>query len=236
MKVKLYKRPKNPIIIEGFPGYGLVGTIATEFLISHLKMEHIGKIEFHEMSAMVAIHENKIVEPLGLFYNKEYNILVLHAVTTSTGYEWDIADSIIAIAKDLSAKEIICLEGVGSGEEVTDAKAFFYASSAESQKKFKNAGIEPLTEGIIIGVSGALLLKHDKIPIVSIFSETHTNMPDSKAAAKVIETIDKYMNFEIDYKPLIEQAQKFEEKLKNMFKKGQEATEISEQKKMSYVG
>jgi len=236
MNVKFYKKPKNPIIIEGFPGFGLVGTIATEFLIEHLKMELIGKIEFHEMSPMVAIHENKIVEPLGLFYNKEYNIVILHAVTTSTGYEWDIADSIITIAKELSVKEIICLEGVGSGEEVTESRAFFYASSAESQKKFKKAGVDALNEGIIVGVSGALLLKHDNLPIVCIFSETHTNMPDSKAAAKVIETIDKYMDLEIDYKPLLEQAQKFEEKLRTILKKGQEATEISEQKRMSYVG
>jgi len=29
MELRLNKRPKNPIIIEGFPGFGFVGTIAT---------------------------------------------------------------------------------------------------------------------------------------------------------------------------------------------------------------
>ncbi|MBW2989975.1 PAC2 family protein, partial [Candidatus Woesearchaeota archaeon] len=42
MQIKLWKKPKNPIIIEGFPGFGLVGTIASEFLIDHLKTELIG--------------------------------------------------------------------------------------------------------------------------------------------------------------------------------------------------
>ena len=71
MEIKLSKKPKNPIIIEAFPGFGLVGTIAGEFLLEHLEVEQIGKIIFDEMPAMVAIHENKIVEPLGVFYNKK---------------------------------------------------------------------------------------------------------------------------------------------------------------------
>jgi uncharacterized protein len=237
MDIKLYKKPKSPIIIEGFPGFGLVGTIATEFLIEHLNVEPIGKITFHEMPAMVAIHENKVVEPLGLFYNKDYNLIILHAITTPTGYEWDIAEAIINLSKELNAKEIISLEGVGSGtEEATNAMTFFYSSESENQKKFKKFGIEPLNEGIIVGVSGALLLKHEEIPITCIFSEAHTNLPDSKAAAKIIETLDKYLRLDVDYKPLLEQAEKFEEKLKTILRKGQEATELSEQKKMSYVG
>ena len=41
MELKLDKKPKNPIIIEGFPGFGFVGTIATEFLIDHLNAKPI---------------------------------------------------------------------------------------------------------------------------------------------------------------------------------------------------
>ena len=72
MKVVLKKKPKNPIIIDGFPGFGLVGTIATEFLLDHLKTEKIGKIWISELPAMVAIHEGKVVEPIGIFYSKKY--------------------------------------------------------------------------------------------------------------------------------------------------------------------
>ncbi|MEK6808485.1 MAG: PAC2 family protein, partial [Nanoarchaeota archaeon] len=232
-----YKKPKGSIIIEGFPGFGLVGTIATEFLIEHLKVEQIGKIMFHEMPAMAAIHENKVVEPLGLFYSKEYNIIILHAITSSTGYEWEIADAVLNLVKETSAKEIISLEGVGSNSETSsDARVFFYASDVEKQRIFRKIGIEPLKEGIIVGVSGALLLKHEDVPITCLFTDTHTNMPDSKAAAKIIESLDKYLGLQVDSKPLLEQAERFEEKLKTILKKGQEATELSEQKRMSYVG
>ena len=62
MKLILKKKPKNVTIIEAFPGFGLIGTIATEFLIEHLKTEKIGIVEMEEVPAMIAIHQNKVIE------------------------------------------------------------------------------------------------------------------------------------------------------------------------------
>jgi len=236
MEIKLWKKPKNCTIVEGFPGFGLVGTIASEFLIEHLKTEQIGKILFNDMPAMVAIHENKVVEPLGIFYNQKYNIVILHAIITASHYEWDMAETVGKIASDLQAKEIISLEGVGSGEESEELRVFYYSNNEKNAKQFEKAGIESLKEGIIIGVTGAVLLRVEKVPVSCIFAETHSNLPDSKAAAKVIEALDKYIGIDLDYKPLLEQAEKFEEKLKTMMQKSQEAQEISDKKKLSYLG
>lgn len=238
MEIRLKKKPKNPIIIEGFPGFGLVGTIASEFLIEHLKTEQIGKIIFNEMPAMVAIHENKVVEPLGIFYDKEYNIVILHAITASSGFEWEIAETIAKLAEELDAKEIISLEGVGSGEEeeLTTSKVFYYADKPEKKKKFEGIGLESLKEGIIVGVTGAILLRSEKVPVSCVFAETQSNLPDSKAAAKIIETLDKYLGLKVDYKPLLQQAEKFEDKLKGLLSQSQKVQEISEKKRMSYVG
>ena len=71
MKLILSKKPKNVTIIEGFPGFGLVGTIATEFLINHLKCEEIGQIIVKDTSPVVAIHTSKLIKPITIFYNKE---------------------------------------------------------------------------------------------------------------------------------------------------------------------
>ena len=236
MEIKLWKKPKKCTIIEGFPGFGLVGTIASEFLIEHLKTEQIGKIIFNDMPAMVAIHEGKLVEPLGVFYNQKYNLVILHAITAATHYEWDMANTVSKIAADLEAKEIISLEGVGSGEDSEGSRVFYYSNDENISKVFEKNGINSLKEGIIIGVTGAILLRIEKIPVSCLFAETHSNLPDSKAAAKIVEALDKYIGMDIDYKPLLEQAQKFEEKLKTILQKSQEAQEISDKKKLSYFG
>lgn len=237
MEIILKKKPKNPIIIEGFPGFGLVGTIATEFLISHLETEQIGKIMFEDALPIAAIHEGSVIEPLGIFYNKKYNIVILHAVNPANGIEWKVTEALSKIAKQLNAKEIISLEGVGSAEsEPAKSRIFYFSEDKQKKKKFEKMGIKLLKEGIIMGVTGAVLLRIEKTPVSCIFVETHTNLPDSKAAAKIIEALDKYLGLKLDYKPLLQQAEKFEDKLKGLLTKSKEAEELSEKKKLSYVG
>jgi uncharacterized protein len=236
MQIKLSKKPKNCRLIEGFPGFGLVGTIANEFLLEHLKFEQIGKILFDEMPATIAIHEGKVVEPLGIFYNKKYNLVLLHAITASSGMEWKLSEIVVGIIKQLGIKEVICLEGVGSSEETTTSRVFYYSNNEKNKKKFEKIKVEQLKEGIIIGATGAVLLRVENVPVSCIFAETHTSLPDSKAAAKIIEVLDKYLGLKVDYKPLLVQAEKFESKLRGLLTESQKAQQLSEKKKLSYVG
>lgn len=235
-ELELKKRPKNPTIIEGFPGFGLIGTITTEFLIEHLKTEHIGRIILEESPAMVAIHENKLVEPVGLFYNEKYNILILHSINSAPGTEWKIADILKGLAKELEAKEIICIEGVSSQVENTESRIFYFSNSKEKETAMKELKVEPLQEGIIMGVTSALLLKLEGTPISALFAETHSNIPDSKASAKVIEVLDRYLGLNVDPKPLLDTAQKFEEKLKGIISSSSKAARLKDEKTLSYFG
>ncbi|HLD06030.1 MAG TPA: PAC2 family protein [Candidatus Nanoarchaeia archaeon] len=236
MRIELLKKPKNPIIIEAFPGFGLVGTIAAEFLIEHLQTELIGTIWFDKMPAITAIHEEKLVQPLGLFYNKKFNIVILHAITNVKGIEWKLSDALLDVAKQLNAKEIISLEGVGAPGMSTTGKVFFYTNQQKKKDALKKLGIAPLKEGIIMGVTSTLMLKVKEHPMTCIFAETTTNLPDSKAAANVIQVLDQYLDLDVDTKPLLEQAKKFEEKLKIIMSQTEQSQQISDKKRLDYLG
>src|SRR3989344_6615663 len=230
MEVILNQKPKNPIMIEGFPGFGFVSTIATEFLIEHLNAKLIGRLESDKLSPMVAIHNADVLEPLGIYYDKKTNIMIFHAVTSIQGLEWEIAAKLAIIARDLKVKELISIEGVASQTEETNA--YYYSCAPNIEKKFKKLKIEPLKEGIIMGVTASLLLKA-RCPISAIFVETHSNLPDSRAAAKSIEVLDKYLGLNIDYKPLLEKAEQFEAKLKTLVEQQGKAKEQKERKELS---
>ena len=75
-----------------------------------------------------------------------------------------------------------------------------------------------------------------KQPFSCIFVETHSNLPDSKAAAKVVEYLDKYLGLKVDYKPLLKTAEQFEAQLKELITHTQQAVKEQEKRKMSYVG
>lgn len=234
MKLVLKKKPKNVTIVVGFPGFGLIGTIAIEFLLEHLQAEKIGMIEMEEVPAMIAIHQNKVVEPVSLHYNKKYNMVLVHAINIGKDLGWKLSEVISQLAAELSAKEIIALEGVGSPNPGN--KVFFYSTRNGVVSRKLTGKANPLSEGIVVGVTGALLAKDLKVPIMALFAEAQSGLPDSKAAAEIIKALDAYTGLEVDPKPLLKQAEVFEQKLKGIIQKGKKAEELSDEKHLSYVG
>tara|TARA_Y100000310_G_scaffold221415_1_gene222986 strand:+ start:2437 stop:3144 length:708 start_codon:yes stop_codon:yes gene_type:complete len=235
MKLVLNKKPKNVTIVEGFPGFGLIGTIAIEFLLEHLDTEKIGVVEMEEAPAMIAIHQNKVIEPISIHYNKKYNLVLIHAINVGKNQGWKIAEIIADLAKSLTAKEIISLEGVGSPNP-NSGRVFYYSTKNAKASKKLSGSVNPLMEGIIVGVTGALLAKSFKTPVLALFAEAKSNLPDSKAAAEIIKAFDLYTGLKIDPKPLLKQAVLFEKKLKSIVGKTKQAEEIHDNKKLSYVG
>lgn len=243
MTLTLHKTLKDVTIVQGYPGFGLVGTIATEYLLEQLKVKPVGRILIEEQPALIAIHNGKVVEPIGLFYNKKHNLLIVHAINATTGMEWKIASFILELAHKVSAKEIVSIEGVGSPDpqheqEEQNYRVFSFTNNKKQAKVFKNLKIEPLKEGIIMGVTSALLLEGgDNHTITCIFGETRTHLPDSKAAANVLKALSKYLELNIDIEPLLKSAERFEEKLRSIIEHSKAAATIKTGKKdLTYFG
>jgi uncharacterized protein len=231
--IELKEKIVNPLIIEGFPGFGLASTIATEFLIKHLNAKKVGRIFSTKLSPIIAIHDSEILDPLGIYYVKEHNIVILRALTAITGAEWEIAEKIIEFSKKVKAKEIISLEGMPS-EKLGKSKAYYFTSM--KGEKFKNVNIENLKDGLVFGVTGILLLRIKELPLTCIFADANPTLPDSRAAAEIIRILDDYLNLKIDFKPLIKNAEQFENKLKQLLSRVGKTSKKPGGGDMSYLG
>jgi uncharacterized protein len=92
-------------------------------------------------------------------------------------------------------------------------------STLKARELLKAHNISLFTEGVITGVAGVLLNegKSRDFEVVSIMAEAHPDYPDARAAAKVIETIDKMLlHIQLDAKPLYIEAEKIEGQLKSI--------------------
>lgn len=233
--MELYEKPQGARVIIGFPGFGLIGTITSEFLVDHLETRKIGRILIDGLPANLAIHKGELLDPIGIYYNEKYNIVIINGLVSPSGLEWKIAESIENVLSELNPYDIINIEGVASQKEQENSDIYFFTKNEDKKSHFKEEGLKQMENGIVIGVTSTLLLK-TKHEMTCLFAEAHSEMPDSRAAANVIQALDKHMNLDVDYHPLIEQAKVFEKKLKGIMQKSSYAKKEADKKAMNYVG
>ena len=236
MELILHEKPKRPIIVEGFPGIGYVGTITVEYMINHLDAKPIGLIFDEKIPPVAMLYKNQTRRLMEIYYAKKENIVFIHAITGIRGMEWDIADTILELAKTLNAKEIISLEGVVSPLDDQLSRVFIRSNYSNSEKEFLKMGVEKLENGAVTGVTGALMLKSEHVNSTFLFAETSAGMPDSRSSAELIKYLDSYLGLKIDPTPLIKQAEEFENKLKDLVKLSLNGSEEKNKDNLSYLG
>ncbi|MBS3064328.1 MAG: proteasome assembly chaperone family protein [DPANN group archaeon] len=241
MHIELWEKPQNVIILEGFPGLGFVATIVIEYLLDHLEVETIGKIWSPDLQPMALVHKGKVMQPMEIFYNKKYNLVILESFSGVDGLEWEVADALVKLNDLLNAKEVISIEGIGAPPiRKAELTAYYSTNQPAKVKLLEQTGCEPLLEGMIFGVSGALMIKgHDHIKSSYIFAETQAGLPDSRAAAKIIGILDKYIGLDVNPNELMQQAGQMEDKLKVLMKKmkeQQQLKDIKDDDSVEYIG
>ena len=123
---------------------------------------------------------------------------------------------------DQRCRMIVSPEGLVIDPEVRDTAdisdtVFGIASTPAARELLKENSIRSFEEGVISGVAGVLLnegRKHD-FDVLTLLAEAHPDFPDARAAALVLEAIDRILlGIEFDAKPLFEEAQRIEEHIK----------------------
>ncbi len=222
-KVKL----KNPILIEGLPGIGNVGRVATGYLINQLKMKKFAELYSPHFLPLVLVHENSEVHVLNLEFHymkgKSRDIIVLTGDTQSISPEghYEICSKIIDFADSLGVKEIITLGGFSEGKSTNKPSVLAAVNNKDLIKKYKKFDIDfgkKHQVGTIIGASGLLLglAKPKKIDGICLLGET-TGMPiltDPNAADAVLHVLVKMLNMKLDFTMLEKSVILIQEKIK----------------------
>lgn len=215
---------KNPIVIEGFQGTGLVGTLAAQYLAKKLNMKQIGRIESEDLPPIALMSDGEIKFPIRIFASKEHNMIMFESELPITPkLTFKVADAIARWTKKQGAKRVICMEGITSSGE--SGKLYGVGTIDGLDDEMKAEGVDILKNGVILGVSAALLLecKSEGIPAVCIMAQSHASFPDGKAAAKIVEYLSKKYNLDINTKPLWDEAEKFEAQVREVIDKAKGA-------------
>lgn len=207
---------ENPIIVEGFPGIGLVGNIAGQHLIDELKMEYIGSIESKYFPPIAVLFNGLINMPVRVYESKEFNMLtVISDIPIHPTISYEVSKVLINWAQTVNVKELISIAGIATMS--AENKVFGAATNSAMLEKIKDH-VEIFQVGTISGISGSVMTEcyMRNIPAISLLGETNSPNPDPRAAASVIKILNNIYNLSINTDNLMEQAEQIELELQKL--------------------
>jgi uncharacterized protein len=102
-----------------------------------------------------------------------------------------------------------------------DIETYGIGSTPRARKLLEDNHIKLFQEGVITGMAGVLLNegKRRDFDVISLLAEANPQYPDARAAAKVIETLDKLiLHIRLDSGPLYDEAGVIEAQIKSVQK------------------
>jgi uncharacterized protein len=221
----------NSILIEAFPTVGLVSSIAGHFLIDQLKLEEIGSISSRYFMPAAIIHDGTPSPPVRIYAGKkvcgsdgcDQIVVIISEFMPSVDIIKPLAEVILTWAQKKNCKYIVTLEGT-HGLDPKKLKAHGVATTQTMKEVLKQHSIEETKEGMITGVTGVLLYEGVRLhrDVICLLAEAHTSYPDSRAAALLVEALDKMLpEIKLNTQPLYKEADDIEQKIRAFIKQAQ---------------
>jgi uncharacterized protein (TIGR00162 family) len=244
-------KPKNPVLIEGLPGLGLVGKIATRYLIKHLKAQKFAHLYSPHFPYFVLVSKKGSVRLLrGTFHfwknqNAKNDLMFFTGDSQAQTIEgqYEISDCILNFARKHNVRTIVTVGGYRM--EVKDKpKVIAVATNPKLlNRALKAEAVVSSMGSPIVGTAGLILglACFHRVDALCLLGETRGYLPDPGAAKSVLEVLQVLFGIDVDLADLdgeilkankmVKRLQKIEEKRALQF----EEIKKEQDKKMTYI-
>jgi uncharacterized protein len=189
---------KSPIVFAGFVGAGLVGPVAINHIITELKMDEIAVMRSKYMPPSTVFMRGRLRHPFRFYANKEGTVCaIICEITLRMEGLYSLVASVLDWAAQKGSKEIVILDGVASTEH--DGKAYC-AAEEDLVRTMADKDISMIPQGFITGIPGGILNEClvREIQGIALLAKANKAIPDSAAAATLIEALNRFYHMKID--------------------------------------
>ncbi len=217
--VKIINEPlksKNPLVIEGFPGIGLVGNITCQHIIEELGMKYMGSIDSRYFPPLAVLFNGIVYMPVRIYEAPKKEIVVIISdIPIHPTASYDISKVLIDWMQKINASNVVSIAGIAT--TTGERRVFGGATSPELLEKIKDK-TEIFQVGTISGISGSIMTECflRGLPAVSLLGETPAPNPDPRAAVEVIKILNSIYDLAIDTEKLLGQAEQIELELSKL--------------------
>ena len=223
---KFYSKPS---VIVGLPEAGLVGTIASSYLIQVLRLPEIGHIESDLEPPLVVVEKSEPKHAIRLF-GREDLVIFLSDIPFPSRLSSEFSSAVVNWSLARQARLLIGVTGIPSTARLNlqqDLPRVFYITTRKELASSVSPPAEIFEEGLIAGTYALLLKACMRLgqPNMTFLAESHPNFPDPGAAAAIIMDMKSFLGIEIDVKQLLQESEQIRLKLRELMKRTQQSYE-----------
>jgi uncharacterized protein len=217
--------PSEATMIIGLPDVGLVGLIATSYLISELNLEEIAYMDSDLLLPVVVLHKGLPHAPLRIYGNQNL-IAVISELAVPAPSIYPIMREIVDWGQAKKVKRIVSMGGipVESRQTIAEPKVFGAASDEELRDMLSKRGLSIMNEGYIVGPQ-ALSMRYSvskKMSAIALLAQSFYNYPDPEAAAMVLKEFSRIFEIKVDVSKLLEKGEEIRLKARDIMKRTQQ--------------
>ena len=224
--------PSGAIMLHGLPDVGLVGLIATSYIISELDLEEIAYIDSDLLPPIVVLHQGLPHAPLRI-YGKKDLIAVISEVAVPAKALHLIMRKLVDWAESKGVRMMMSIGGlpVQNRQDIKEPKVFGAGSSRDALKLLREKGLEILKEGFIVGPQ-ALIMRYcaeRKLTAIALLAQSFFNYPDPEASAVAIKKFSDITGHRVDVSQLLEKGEEIRLRARDIMRRTQ--SELTRMKK-----
>ena len=229
--------PLNGAVLMGFPGSGLVGTIALQYMVDQMEFELVGSMTSRFFPPLAMMNRGIINDPVRLYTKKsdKYNLTAIVAdIPIAPPICYEISNGIMDWLMPYKPREVVTIAGIVTNEP--EKRVFGVATSHEALARIeKHTLVLPI--GSISGIASSILTecKVRGIHGYGLLGET-VNAPDPRASAATIAVLNNMYDLGLDVQPLIEQAVEIEQSMGRLAEEVQQQAEQTPKKDLPMYG
>ncbi|SFR52111.1 MULTISPECIES: proteasome assembly chaperone family protein [Halorubrum] len=224
----------EPTLVEGFPGVGLVGKIATDHLIDVHGMIHYANVHCDGLPPVAVYREGNAAAttPVRLYADPERDLVALRSDVPVNPAAASKVAACLGSWFDETGLFPVFLSGLGR-EKDDEPPALYGIATGDGGEALARAEVEaPSESGLVSGPTGAMVaaaLEHDR-DAVGLVVESDPKFPDPEAARRLIlDGIDPIAGTETPTDGLVDQATEIREAKQQLAEQMRQANEESSQ-------
>jgi uncharacterized protein len=224
----------SPVLITGFVGAGIIGSIAASRIIEHLGMKEIAAVRSRYIPPATVFDEGRLRHPFRIHATDDGKVCVaLCEVPLRSDGLYDIASGLLDWAEQNGVREVVVMDGVPVPGAPSEYKTFC-AAEGEKCSALKNKGLRIIEQGLITGIAGSILNEClvRKVTGIAVLTTANANIPDPEGAANLIESLNRIYDLKVDVQKLKEEAEKIKERLKDIVDKYRQMKSLEQKREI----